>query len=73
MSELVNQGIAADPQQLKQKWLSDVHTVIDSTPLEIPKTGWKATGGRKGHHSEYLGLMLCEMQFIQRAYPNCEW
>ena len=73
LAELVKQGIAADPNVLKLKWQKDVNTLIDSTSLEIPSKGWKATGGRVGHHSEYLGLMLCEMQFLQRAYPNCEW
>jgi ring-1,2-phenylacetyl-CoA epoxidase subunit PaaC len=73
LTELVKQGIAADPDELIQKWQADVNSLIESTPLEIPSKGWKATGGRVGHHSEYLGLMLCEMQFLQRAYPNCEW
>ncbi len=73
LTELVKQGIAADPNVLKQLWLKDVNALLASTPLEIPQKGWKATGGRKGHHSEYLGLMLCEMQFLQRAYPNSEW
>jgi ring-1,2-phenylacetyl-CoA epoxidase subunit PaaC len=70
---LVKNGIAADPNELKQKWSTDVNSLINSTSLKIPQKGWKATGGRIGHHSEYLGLMLCEMQFLQRAYPNCEW
>jgi len=70
---LVKNGIAADPNELKQKWSTDVNSLINSTSLIIPQKGWKATGGRIGHHSEYLGLMLCEMQFLQRAYPNCEW
>jgi ring-1,2-phenylacetyl-CoA epoxidase subunit PaaC len=73
LTELINQGIAADPKVLKHNWLSDVNKLLAQTPLEVPKKGWKATGGRKGHHSEYLGLMLCEIQFLQRAYPNCEW
>ena len=73
ITELVKQGIAADPSKLKQYWYTDVNALLNSTPLELPKKGWKATGGRKGHHSEYLGLMLCEMQFLQRAYPNSEW
>ncbi len=73
LTELVEQGIAADPKQLKELWESEVNGLLSSTPLKIPQTGWKATGGRVGNHSEYLGLMLCEMQFLQRAYPNCEW
>jgi len=73
LTELVKQGIAADPNALKQLWKNDVNVLIESTPLKIPQTGWKATGGLQGQHSEYLGIMLCEMQFLQRAYPNCEW
>lgn len=73
MTQLVKQGIAADPELLKKNWLADVNALLESTPLEIPQKGWKATGGRKGHHSEYLGKILCEMQFLQRAYPNSEW
>jgi len=70
---LVDQGIAADPNSLKVSWLNEVNLLLKSTPLVIPEKGWRATGGRVGHHSEYLGKMLCEMQFLQRAYPNCEW
>ena len=73
LSELVKQGIAADPKVLKALWENDVNALIDTTPLEVPDKGWKATGGRVGHHSEYLGKMLCEMQFLQRAYPGSEW
>lgn len=73
LTELVKQGIAADPNALKESWERDVNALLAATPLEIPQTGWRATGGRVGHHSEYLGKMLCEMQFLQRAYPNSEW
>lgn len=73
MQQLVDEGIAADPRGLKQNWESDVRKLFAMTSLEIPQSGWKATGGLQGHHSEYLGKMLCEMQFLQRAYPNCEW
>ncbi len=73
IDELVQQGIAANPEELHKKWDVEVKDLITQTPLEIPTTGWKATGGRVGHHSEYLGKMLCEMQFLQRAYPGCEW
>ena len=73
IGDLVQQGIAANPEELHKQWGAEVNELIAQTPLEVPQTGWKATGGRVGHHSEYLGKMLCEMQFLQRAYPNCEW
>ena len=73
MEILLEQNIAVDPDDLQRKWLHDTEKLISETPLKIPQNGWHATGGRVGHHSEYLGLMLCEMQFLQRAYPHCEW
>ncbi|VAW36615.1 1,2-phenylacetyl-CoA epoxidase, subunit C [hydrothermal vent metagenome] len=73
LTDLVKQNIAPDPQQLYTKWDAEVKGLIATTSLQIPKSGWVATGGLKGHHSEYLGIMLCEMQFLPRAYPNCEW
>ncbi|MCF6289274.1 MAG: phenylacetate-CoA oxygenase subunit PaaC [Proteobacteria bacterium] len=73
IDDLVTQGIAANPNNLHLKWDAEVKDLIANTALQIPETGWHATGGRVGHHSEYLGKMLCEMQFLQRAYPNCEW
>jgi ring-1,2-phenylacetyl-CoA epoxidase subunit PaaC len=63
-----------EPQEnLQVMWTQHVMALFATTPLEIPKSGWMATGGLRGHHSEYLGHILCEMQFLQRAYPNCEW
>jgi ring-1,2-phenylacetyl-CoA epoxidase subunit PaaC len=72
-AELVSTGMAVDPEQLHSSWGGEVKALIATTKLQIPQSGWKATGGRVGQHSEYLGKMLCEMQFLQRAYPNCEW
>ena len=43
--------------------------------LNIPadEKTWMQTGGKNGIHSEHLGFILAEMQFLQRAYPGCEW
>lgn len=71
--KLVEQGIAVSNEKLSVQWLETVEKWLETTEIKLPKKYWKATGGQKGHHSEYLGLMLCEMQFLQRAYPNCEW
>lgn len=38
-----------------------------------PGRVWMQTGGKTGKHTEHLGYLLAEMQFLQRAYPNCEW
>jgi ring-1,2-phenylacetyl-CoA epoxidase subunit PaaC len=71
--DLVSQGIAVDNNNLKDKWTTVVNSWLKTSPINAPESYWHATGGLQGHHSEYLGHMLCEMQFLQRAYPNCEW
>jgi len=41
--------------------------------LKIPENAWSHDGGKRGVHSEHLGFLLAEMQFLQRAYPGQEW
>lgn len=72
-NDLVEQGVAVCNQELQKNWTLSVENWLETTPIEKPESFWHATGGLQGHHSEHLGLMLCEMQFLQRAYPNCEW
>ncbi|WP_395376233.1 1,2-phenylacetyl-CoA epoxidase subunit PaaC [Marinicella sp. W31] len=70
---LIQDKIAADPQTFKTAWQQEVEGLLKTCSLQLPETGWVATGGLKGEHSEHLGYMLAEMQFLQRAYPGCEW
>lgn len=72
-AELLISGIAPDMSQIFDQWNATVQSVLKEATLEIPKNNWKHEGGRKGMHSEHLGYILTEMQFIQRAYPNMEW
>jgi ring-1,2-phenylacetyl-CoA epoxidase subunit PaaC len=41
--------------------------------LEVPQTGYQHKGGKTGRHSEALGYILADMQFLQRAYPGAVW
>ncbi len=66
-------GIAPDMRELEKQWRAEVESALQRAGLELPASGWVATGGKKGHHSEHLGYILAEMQFLQRAYPGCEW
>ncbi len=70
---LHEQGTAPDMSVIQSEWSSMVETHLAQCQLILPETGWVATGGLQGEHSEHLGYMLAEMQFLQRAYPGCEW
>ena len=71
--EMRNAGILPDLSDLRQQWENTVNHVFQEATLTIPTNNWKQEGGRKGMHSEHLGYILAEMQYMQRAYPNMEW
>ena len=62
--ELIAAGVAIDPQKLRPRF---------EATLERPRDGWMQTGGRHGRHSEHLGHVLAELQYLQRAYPGATW
>ncbi|WP_050783516.1 1,2-phenylacetyl-CoA epoxidase subunit PaaC [Methylobacterium nodulans] len=66
-------GIAPDPESLKAAWDATVRSVLAEATLAIPATAYVHKGGRRGVHTEHLGRMLAEMQFLQRAYPGARW
>jgi ring-1,2-phenylacetyl-CoA epoxidase subunit PaaC len=72
-TELAIEGIAADVPALHEPWLNKVKEVLDEATLIIPDNQWMQGGGKQGKHTEHLGFILAEMQFLQRAYPDCEW
>ena len=71
--ELFNVGIAVDNAALKSDWDNMVNKILTKAKLTRPKDEYMATGGKKGLHTEYLGFILSEMQFLQRAYPDAKW
>ncbi len=70
---LIEAGIAVDASSFKNQWLADVTRVLEKATLTVPKTEWVVRGGREGYHTENLGHLLTEMQFVHRAYPNSVW
>ena len=66
-------GIAVDPAVIRPLWEDRVGEVLAEAGLEVNPGAWMQTGGKEGRHTEELGYLLAEMQFLQRAYPGCEW
>ena len=71
--ELIEQGIAVDLNDIRGQWNDKVNEIFKMADLSRPEDGYIATGSRKGHHTEYLGYILSEMQYLPRAYPTAEW
>jgi len=67
-------GIAPASGVLRQLWLDHVAEVFAEATLTMPSPdAWMQKGGKQGTHTEHLGFILAEMQFLQRAYPGAEW
>jgi len=70
---LVAADVIPDPASMRRVWEATVSSTLSRATLARPPTGWMQTGGRRGLHSEHLGLLLAEMQYLQRAYPGASW
>lgn len=70
---LTNARIAVDLLQIKQSVQSKRKEIIDRATLTIPENVYMQSGGKKGQHTEHLGYILTELQYVQRAYPGLEW
>lgn len=66
-------GIAPRPDMLRAAWLARVEAALGEATLTIPERAFVHTGGKAGRHTEHLGYILAEMQFLQRAYPDASW
>ena len=53
--------------------MKSVKAIFEEATLSIPEKGFMQTGGKTGIHTEHMGYILAELQFVQRAYPNSEW
>lgn len=70
---MFQENIGVDLSSIKTLWQNKTAAILEEATLEMPKNNWAQDGGKEGRHSEHLGYLLAEMQFMQRAYPNMEW
>jgi ring-1,2-phenylacetyl-CoA epoxidase subunit PaaC len=59
--------------ELRERWLADIDAILINATLEKPDDVWMASGGKAGRHSEHLGYMIAEMQYLQRSHPGASW
>ena len=71
---MVAAGVAPAAEPLRAQWLEHVAAIFAEATLVMPAPdAWMQKGGKQGVHSEHLGYLLAEMQFLQRAYPGAQW
>ncbi len=71
--EMYKAGIGVDLAAIQPLYQEKINTTFAKATLQIPDNNWMQSGGKQGKHSEHLGFILTEMQYMQRTYPNVEW
>jgi ring-1,2-phenylacetyl-CoA epoxidase subunit PaaC len=70
---MAQEGLGPDLAPLHEPWLGLIRATAEEATLTLPQPGWAQKGGKRGIHSEHLGFILADLQFLQRAYPNATW
>lgn len=71
---LIKEGIGVDLHAINEKWKKHVEDILKKATLNITQiNNFMRVGSREGKHTEHLGYILAEMQFLPRAYPDAKW
>lgn len=70
---MIKEKIGVDLNLVKAEWDIIINETLNEATLQRPADGWMQKGGKTGTHTEYLGYILAEMQFLPRAYPDAKW
>lgn len=72
-ARLIAQNLIPDPSSLKKSILDQMATHFEDAGLKVDREAYQQIGGKEGKHSEYMGFILSDLQFMQRAYPGAKW
>jgi len=72
-NNMLTQKIGVNCLSIKAKWDQIIDEVLSEATLKRPENTHMTSGGREGIHTEHLGHLLSDMQYLQRAYPDAKW
>jgi len=70
---IATSGVGVDLSALKKEYFAQINADIQKATLVVPEVPYFQKGGKDGVHSEHMGYILSEMQYMQRSYPNMTW
>ena len=70
---MISEGIGVDASKLKEIYYTRVSEVLKEAMLEVPESKYFQKGGKEGIHTEHMGYILGDLQYMQRTYPNMKW
>jgi ring-1,2-phenylacetyl-CoA epoxidase subunit PaaC len=71
--KMIELGIGVDVSKLKESYYQRVNQILAEAKLETPESKWFQKGGKSGVHTEHMGYILSDMQYMQRTFPNMTW
>ena len=71
--ELREEGISADLKVVEEKWSQKISEILYLAKLKRPETTYRMLGGKTGTHSEFMGYLLADLQFLTNKYPDAVW
>ncbi|QSS97666.1 1,2-phenylacetyl-CoA epoxidase subunit PaaC [Psychroflexus sp. ALD_RP9] len=69
----INSNHGVDVNGLKNNYFNKVAEVLNEATLKVPDLDYFQKGGKKGIHTEHMGFILSDLQYMQRTYPNMKW
>lgn len=72
-TEMAATGVGVDPATLREEWLATVGAALERATLTLPVEAMHRIGGRSGFHTDHLGHLLAEMQWLARSMPEAKW
>ncbi len=66
-------GLGPRWADLREPWLAEIGAVFGEAGLDVPTDSAYRSTGRRGVHSEHMGIVLTEMQHLQRSFPGGVW
>lgn len=71
--KMVAEGVGVDVTKMKEAYYHIVGKILEEATLQVPESKYFQKGGKQGIHTEHLGYLLSDLQYMQRTYPNMEW
>lgn len=70
---MLKEGIGVDVTKLKTQYYQNVSEILEEATLQVPESKYFQKGGKQGIHTEHMGYILSELQYMQRTFPKMEW
>ena len=70
---MIKEGIGVNVAKLKEAYYKQVGELLEEATLKVPDLNYFQKGGKQGIHTEHMGYLLADLQYMQRTYPNMEW